>query len=224
MSPILCPFCGKPSQTGARFCSVCGGALHLAPCPNCGAVNDVSAASCFQCGGLLAGQGTDTAPVESAEARSAPAIARRARGPARLAFAVAFLGVLGALGYYALPPSTEVAPKAVPAPAPEPPAEARPAQVEQGAITTVLPDRPVAAPAAKPPVRKPRAASTVRAAQAGGTSGCTAQALALGMCAEPAAARSKPQAPAAPPAGAGTCTQAAAALGLCASESSNRGN
>jgi len=228
MPTELCPFCEHPRPPGARFCSACGGALHLAPCPHCGAVNDVSAASCFQCGRELAGQGADTVPVDIAGAESAPATARRARGPAWLAAAVAILGLLGALGYYALPTRTEVAPKAVPAPAREPPTEARPAQVDQGAITPVLPERPAAPPAAtKAPVRKPRAPSTVRAAQATGTDACTAQALALGLCAEAAAAPSKPQAPAAQPptpVTVGSCTQAAAALGLCAPESNDRGN
>jgi len=139
---------------------------------------------------------------------------------------VAILGVLGALGYYALPPRIGAAPTAEPTTAPEPPAEARPAQADQGAITSVLPERPVAAPAAatKAAVRKPRAPSTVRAARPSGTSACAAQALALGLCSEPAAAPSKPQAPSAPPAAGGTCTQAAAALGLCAPESNDRGN
>jgi len=224
---IVCPFCEKSNPPDAKFCSACGGALHLAPCPHCGAVNDVNSASCFQCGRELAAQGAGAVPVEIARAESAPATARRSRGPAWLAAGVATLGVLGALGYYALPTRTEVAPAAMPAPAPEPPAEARPAQVDQGAITTVLPERPAAAPAVKPPVRKPRAASTVRAAQASGTTACTAQAIALGLCPEPAVAPKKPQAPEAPPptpVTVGTCTQAAAALGLCARESNDRGN
>jgi hypothetical protein len=246
--PIVCPFCEKSNSPDAKFCSACGGALHLAPCPNCGAVNDVSAASCFQCGGMLAGQNTDTAPVESAEAESAPATARRTRGPAWLAAVVAILGGLGALGYYALPPRTEVAPTAVPLPAREPPVEARPPQLDQGAITPVLPERPAAAPvavppiavppprpdrkpvesikppAAKAPVRRPQAASRVGAARLSGTSSCTAQALALGLCPEPAATPNEPQAPAAPPVSAATCTQAAAALGLCAPALNDRGN
>ena len=43
----------------ARFCSACGGALHLAPCPRCGAVSDVKAITCYQCHARLPGRGTD---------------------------------------------------------------------------------------------------------------------------------------------------------------------
>jgi hypothetical protein len=187
-------------------------------------------------------------PIESAEAESAPATGRRTRRPARLAAAVAIFGVLGALGYYALPPRTEVAPTAVTVPAREPPVEDRPPQMEQGAITTVLPERPAAAPAAVPPiavppparldrrtvesakppapkapVRRPQAASKVGAAQASGTDACTAQALALGLCREADEAPA-PVAPAAVPRGDEGCTEVAAALGLCEPVAAQRGN
>src|SRR6185295_974117 len=49
MSINRCPYCEHLNQEGAKFCSACGGALHLAPCPGCGAVNDVTAAACHQC-------------------------------------------------------------------------------------------------------------------------------------------------------------------------------
>jgi hypothetical protein len=243
MPPILCPFCEKPSPPEARFCIACGGALHLAPCPKCGAVNDVSAASCFQCGGPLAGRATDTDYVAPTEAEAPPATARQRLRPAWIAAVVAILGVLVALGYYALATRTEVAVTTEPAPAREPPADARPAQSEKGAITTVLPERPAAAPVAVPPparterkpvesikppaskapARGPQAESRVGVAQGSGTVACTAQALALGFCRE-AAKSQPPKAPAPVLRGDEACTQAAAALGLCGPASRQGGN
>ena len=58
---MQCPFCGKGNPRGAKFCSECGGALHLAPCPRCGAVNDVVATECYQCRSPLREQSADAA-------------------------------------------------------------------------------------------------------------------------------------------------------------------
>ena len=70
MSRTRCPFCEHDNPADAKFCSECGGALHLVPCPKCGAVNQVAASVCYQCRSQLRGHGTaDTpAPPLSADA------------------------------------------------------------------------------------------------------------------------------------------------------------
>jgi hypothetical protein len=237
---IVCPFCEKPCPPDAKFCSACGGALHLAPCPACGAVNDVSAASCFQCGERLGGprpETAETAPVEKAEAP--PASARGKRSPVWIAAGLVILGAVGVLGYFALAPRTEMAAPATPTVVDTAPREAGPARIDAGAITPVLPERPVAAPsptrperkavesirprAPKAPAREAQATRRVEAAKGIGTAECTAQALALGLCREAGEAPA-PVAPAAVPRGDEECTEVAAALGLCEPTAAQRGN
>jgi double zinc ribbon protein len=64
MSSTRCPFCEHGNAADAKFCSECGGALHLVPCPSCGAVNQVTASACYQCRRPLQGRGA-TAPAPS---------------------------------------------------------------------------------------------------------------------------------------------------------------
>ncbi len=64
MSFTRCPFCEHGNAADAKFCSECGGALHLVPCPGCGAVNQVTASACYQCRRPLPGRGA-TAPAPS---------------------------------------------------------------------------------------------------------------------------------------------------------------
>jgi hypothetical protein len=63
MSFTQCPFCEHANPAAGKFCSECGGALHLAPCPKCGAVNQVAASVCYQCRSQLRGQGTVDEPA-----------------------------------------------------------------------------------------------------------------------------------------------------------------
>jgi hypothetical protein len=63
MFPTQCPFCEHGNPADAKFCSDCGGALHLAPCPKCGAVNEVAVSVCYQCRSQLRGHGTADAPA-----------------------------------------------------------------------------------------------------------------------------------------------------------------
>src|SRR5262245_4935759 len=68
MSFTRCPFCAHGNPADAKFCSECGGALHLAPCANCGAVNQVTASACYQCRRPLPGRGAAApAPSPAAE-------------------------------------------------------------------------------------------------------------------------------------------------------------
>jgi hypothetical protein len=74
MSFTRCPFCEHANPEAGKFCSECGGALHLAPCPKCGAVNQVTASVCYQCRSQLRGHGTADAPAPplSADAFAEP--------------------------------------------------------------------------------------------------------------------------------------------------------
>jgi ribosomal protein L40E len=235
---IVCPFCEKSNPPDAKFCSACGGALHLAPCPNCGAVNDVSAASCFQCGTQLAGREAEPAQTEPAAVPGAAA--RRNRQPAWIAAAVAMLVGIGTLGYYALATRTEVAAPAVPTVVERTRDEVRPGRNDERAITSVPPERPTSAsPAPVPftavpaPARAERKAvesirpqapkAPARERQGSAAVACTAQALALGLCRE-ADGAPVPVAPVAVPRGDEGCTEVAAALGLCEPAAAQRGN
>jgi hypothetical protein len=64
MSLIRCPFCEQGDAADAKFCSECGGALHLVPCPSCGAINQVTSSACYQCRRPLQGGGA-AAPAPS---------------------------------------------------------------------------------------------------------------------------------------------------------------
>src|SRR5262245_17918030 len=68
MSFTRCPFCEHGNPADAKFCSECGGALHLAPCTSCGAVNQVTANTCYQCRSPLPGRGAPgPVPLEPAD-------------------------------------------------------------------------------------------------------------------------------------------------------------
>jgi ribosomal protein L40E len=97
MSLNSCPFCEHGNPVDAKFCSACGGALHLVPCPRCGAVSDVTATTCYQCHGQLPGRGTDAldpAPPAAEVSRPLP------RRHSRVIVGTAVLAAVAALGYY----------------------------------------------------------------------------------------------------------------------------
>ncbi len=97
MSPTRCPYCEHSNPADSKFCSECGGALHLVPCPRCGAVSEITATVCYQCRAQLPGRGTDT-PVPTSPAievsRSLP------RPPFRVIVGTAVLAAIAVLGYY----------------------------------------------------------------------------------------------------------------------------
>ena len=70
MSPTRCSFCEHDNPADAKFCSECGGALHLVPCPKCGAVNPVAASICYQCRIPLRGHSTADAPAPPVSAHA----------------------------------------------------------------------------------------------------------------------------------------------------------
>jgi len=96
MSLNRCPYCEHGNPADAKFCSACGGALHLVPCPRCGAVSDVTATVCYQCHGQLPGRGTDALDsVLPAAEVSRPVPRRRSR----VIVGTAVLAAIGVLGY-----------------------------------------------------------------------------------------------------------------------------
>jgi hypothetical protein len=98
MFPTRCRFCDHGNPPDAKFCSECGGALHLLPCPNCGAVNEVTVAVCYQCRSQLQGPGTDAPASDLSLAATPEAVPHRR--PSVIVVAAASLATL-AIGYYA---------------------------------------------------------------------------------------------------------------------------
>ena len=117
MSFTRCPFCEHANPAAGKFCSECGGALHLAPCPKCGAVNQVAASVCYQCRSQLREHATADEPALplSADAfaeslrntfvsESLPvAVVRKSlpRRRSQVIVGTVVVGVIAALGYNA---------------------------------------------------------------------------------------------------------------------------
>jgi double zinc ribbon protein len=97
MSLNSCPFCEHGNPADAKFCSACGGALHLVPCPRCGAVSDVAATTCYQCHGPLRGHGTDALEPAPPAAEASRPLPRR---HSRVIVGTAVLAAIAVLGYY----------------------------------------------------------------------------------------------------------------------------
>jgi Double zinc ribbon len=98
MSVTQCRFCNHVNPAGSKYCSECGGALHLLPCPHCGAVSQVTATVCYQCHAQL--------PWHTADApdRSSPSAAASRPTMHRRTTVIASAAVVAAIavsGYYA---------------------------------------------------------------------------------------------------------------------------
>jgi len=252
MSLERCPFCEQPTAADAKFCSACGGALHLLPCSRCGAVNDVTATTCYQCSGPLGARRTD-APVAAVPAAE---VLRPAPRRAQVLAGAAVLAAIAVLGYYG---NRQSSPVDVPLPPPAS-SEAAAAKSDDGALTQTPaappPEAPLADQADQHPEesRRPNAAAGLilrPRADVAGTAGrqapprqevCTDAVAALGLCtmtpeerklAEAVAARKAAVArtEAADGGSAGrdepprqaSCTEAIAALGLCTPTSTRKG-
>jgi len=97
MFPNICPFCEHGNPADAKFCSACGGALHLVPYPRCGAVSDVKATTCYQCHGQMPGRGTDALDLASPATEVSKPLPRR---QSRVIVGTAILAAIVVLGYY----------------------------------------------------------------------------------------------------------------------------
>ncbi len=203
MSPILCPFCEQPCPADAKFCSACGGALHLVPCARCGAVNDVTAAACYQCNAPIAGRDAgDAGDAGAADAAAPPAPAPKPSSPRRaVAAGTAVVVALVALGYFGYRQDS-------PVDARQPPPASSAAGAGPAAGTAAGDGAQAASAAAAPPEAplaervdpQPEEASRTNAA--------------AGLIARPRAAGAA-KAPGQVPPRKEVCTPAVEALGLC---------
>ena len=239
MSRSRCRYCDQDNPADSKFCSSCGGALHLPPhlvsCPRCGTVNPAKATVCCWCKDPLPGR------------RPLP----RPRSPVIVGTAV--LAAVAVLGYYTYrqrsfadapqppPASSGAGVRSAPAEAgvldrSAAAGDTKSAGVEDSAALTssaappAAPLRAAADPprAGRPPVKSEEAKAIEPAPPR--SQACTDAAAALGLCAVKSAQKKEPETAAAAEAAvkrpqttgaskAGgqdpTCTEAAAALGLC---------
>ncbi len=99
MLPNTCRFCEHSNPEGAKFCTECGGCLHLLPCPSCGAVTDVSARTCYQCQAQLPWNTEVEAALPTPAVEDARQVPRW-RAPAIYGTAVVvLLAIAGYFGY-----------------------------------------------------------------------------------------------------------------------------
>src|SRR5882724_2351683 len=95
-----CPSCAHRNSADSRFCSACGGTLHLPPhlasCPRCGVVGQVTATVCFWCHGPLLGRRAGSGVVSSPASRAFRVLLRR---PSLAIAGAAALGAVVVLGY-----------------------------------------------------------------------------------------------------------------------------
>lgn len=221
-----CPTCDQRNPADSRYCSACGGTLHLPPhlasCPRCGVVGQVTATVCFWCHGPLPGRRADSGAASSPASRAFGLLLRR---PSLVIAGAAALGALVVLGYanYRQPSPIE---------APRPSAassESSDRGVPVASPSAVTPGARTSAPA----VPRPQAISAGKAGelQPPRPETCTEGVAALGLCATEAKAAAaairdlkttdagtevgrEPSDPA--------CTDAAAAAGICARPAQRR--
>jgi len=231
MSLNQCPFCEFANPAGSKFCSECGGALHLVPCPRCGAVSEIAATVCYQCRGPLPGCTSDALAPSSPAAEVSSSLPRR---PPRMIVGTAVIAVITVLGYYSYRQRSLV--EAPRAPAASSEADGRgapagagvigpdaasggtiPARADDGAGLTSPATSPSETPPPKaladparaaanqpPPGRQPVEAP---AAKAAAVAIARPQAINAGKEGERAPSRQE------------ACTEAGAALGLCVARS-----
>ena len=199
MSLTRCPYCEHGNPADSKFCSACGGALHLVPCPHCGAVNQVTAIACYQCRGKLPGRRTDALESSSPAAEVSP------HRPSRVIIGAVVLATIAALGYYSYrqrplaeapqPPAASSEPSGRGGPsgagltgAATAPSESPPADPTRAATSQPRAGRqPVESPEAKAAVvaiTRPQGVNAGRAGERGPSrpEACTEAVAALGLC------------------------------------------
>jgi len=218
MSLTRCRYCEHGNPAGSKFCSACGGALHLpaylASCPRCGTVNPVKATVCSWCQGQLPGRSKVALAFSSLSAKASRVLPRR---PSRVVVGTALLTVIAVLGYYGLREDSPADASQLPVAGGG--AVSAPAGISViGLDAAAATERDAATRAGREPVESQEAkaapAATARPrATRGGERGpsrqeaCTDAAAALGLCAKKPGEEEPPRAQA--------CTEAVAALGLC---------
>jgi hypothetical protein len=178
-----CPTCDQRNPADSRYCSACGGTLHLPPhlasCPRCGVVGQVTATVCFWCHGPLTGRRADARVLSSPGSRAFRLLLRR---PSLVIAGTAALAAMVVLGYanYRQPSPIE---------APRPSA----ASNESSDRGVPVESPPAETPGAKTPapaVARPQATGAGRADErkALPPEACTEAVAALGLCATEAKA------------------------------------
>jgi hypothetical protein len=216
-SATRCPTCDERNPADSRYCSACGGTLHLPPhlasCPRCGVVGQVTATVCFWCHGQLPGHKADA----SVAGRAFRFLRRR---QPLMVGSAAVLAAIVVLGYAASRqrPAIEASP---------PPAASSESSRRDAPVENRPPAETPEAKAAAPAVPRPQAIETGRAGERKPPrlETCTEGVAALGLCATEAkaagaaiknlrttdAGKEGGREPSDPQ----TCTEAAAAVGLC---------
>jgi hypothetical protein len=219
-----CPTCDQRNPADSRYCSACGGTLHLPPhlasCPRCGVVGQVTATVCFWCHGPLPGRRADARVLSSPGIRAFRLLLRR---PSLVIAVAAALGAVLVYANYRQPSPIE---------APRPSAASNESSDRGAAVESPPAERPAAKTPA-PAAPRPQATSAGRAGerQPPRSEACTEGVAALGLCATEAKAAAaairdrqttdagtevghEPSDPA--------CTEAAAAAGICAGPAQRR--
>lgn len=212
MSVAQCRFCDHVNPAGSKFCSECGGALHLLPCPRCGAVSQVTATVCYQCHAQLPWHATATP-----ETSTPPAVVSKpsVRWRATALVGAVIVALAAAWGYYgdrqplpaepAAPPVARDAASGSVVRATGVVKDPSPAVIDAAASGPTPAEVPSAVPAsapARPPARSAQPAKSAAAPTAAERNPAPSTRNAGGI-APPAPARIA------------SCTASIAALGLC---------
>ena len=207
MSITRCRYCDQDNPADSKFCSSCGGALHLPPhlasCPRCGAVNPATATVCCWCRNQMP------------RGKSLP------RPRSRVIVGTAALAAVAVVGYYtyrqlsyadapqAPAASSDSSARRAPADAVfldgnAAAADPKSASADEGAALTVPATSPLGTPPAEPtraaanPARAARQPIKSEEAKAGEpglfrSEACTEANAALGLCAMKSAQKKDPE-------------------------------
>jgi len=218
----FCPYCEHRNPADSKFCSACGGTLHLPPnvvsCLRCGVVSPVTANVCLWCRGPLPRRKDTDASSSPPGGAASRLLLRR---PLRVIIGTAVLAAVVLVGYDAYrqrplvdaprPPVASSETSSPPAPVVSPqPAKTPEAKTDAAVVTrppTINPDRAGE--------RKPRRAEACTEAVAA-LGLCTAKGGVAGPAIRPLQTTDIGKAAGQEPTGSRMCAEGAAALGLCA--------
>ena len=232
LSLIRCRYCEHANPADAKFCSACGGELHLPPhltsCLHCGAVNPVKTTVCIWCHKPL------TERKAGALVPSSPAAKPSKSLPSMVFAGAVALAAIAALGYYGYHQTSLANVPAPGAASSEATTDTNSAKADDTSPASKNPPAAPARAAANPPRagRQPvesqeggaaaaaiTRSPTINVDRPSGQEACTEALAALGLCAtKPEAGKAGGQEPSRTAA----CTAEAAVLGLCAPRATQR--
>jgi len=222
LSLIRCRYCEHANPADAKFCSACGGELHLpshlTSCLRCGTVNPAKATTCIWCRSSLPESKAGALVPSSLAAKVSRFLPRRTSGVIAGAVVLAAIGALGYYGYRQASPvdapqpeatSSEAGDRGAPAGAGiiggDAAADAKSARADDTSPASGNPLVPTARAATNQP-RAGRQPAESQEGQAAAAAITRSQTINVGRQGEPGP--SHPEA----------CTEALAALGLCATK------